>query len=86
MATATLDVAKGTIDSLGIMLMWTTDPADTDLLSFDSFDEVLTYLNGKMDSFNITFEQGNHKRLFTVWEAPWNDAPGPKGEQWTDFA
>jgi len=81
----TLDVAKGTIDSLGVMLMWTTDPMDTDLLGFDTFDETLTYLNTKLDTFNVTFEQGNRKRLFTVWETPWKNAAGTEGEAWTDF-
>lgn len=81
----TLDVAKGTISDLGVLLMWTTDPANTDLLGFDTFDETVTYLHSKMDSFNVTFEQGHQKRMFTVWETPWADAPGPKGELWTDY-
>jgi len=77
-----LDVAKGTVDSLGVLFMWTTDPMDTDLLMFDTVDEMVTYVMSKLDSCNITFQQGNRKRLFTVWEMPWTDAAGPEGESW----
>lgn len=81
-----LDVAKGTVDSLGVLFMWTQNPMDTDLLAFDTVDEMVTYVMDKLDSCNITFEQGNHKRLFTVWEMPWTDAQGSEGEAWTEYA
>lgn len=78
------DVAKGSVDSLGVLFLWTNDPAEIDnLLTFDDLTEMINYVSKNLDTFNITFEQGLQKRLFTIWQMPWNDAPGPEGEPWT---
>jgi hypothetical protein len=66
-----LDVARGTMDDLGVTFIWLNDPTDMGVLNFDTFDEVLTYVSGRIDTFNITVQQGHQKRHFTIWEMPW---------------
>jgi len=81
--TTTLDVARGWITDFGAIMSILDEPDDEKgLLSFDTMDEVLTYLSNRYDPYHITITQAPMKRLFNVWLPPWADALGPEGEKW----
>lgn len=78
-----LDVARGWITEFGAIMSILDEPDDEkSLLSFDTMDEVLNYLSNRYDTYHITIEQAPMKRLFTVWQSPWQDALGSEGEKW----
>jgi len=81
--TNNLDVARGWITDFGAIMSILDEPDDAvGLVSFDTMDEVLTYLSARYDSYHITVSQAPMKRLFNVWLNPWTSATGPDGEPW----
>lgn len=71
----------GHMHAQGVSFRWTDDP-EAEWLILDTLDEVVTYLARRLDTFHVTFEQDLRQRTFRVWETPWVDALGPKGERW----